>query len=165
MIKRWAFILFIAFLPVANFSQNLKPVKWSFASEYKDGKEVELQFIVDITTHWKVYGQYIEDGGPIPTTFYFTPSDQYQLVGNFDNENGYLFGKIQEPEGTQFYDNIFEMNLKTFSNEAIFRQKIKILKNENFTVKGYLHFMCCDENMCLPPEEIEFEFKVSAKGG
>lgn len=163
--KCWLFILCTSFLPVVNSGQTLKPVKWSFASENKDGKEVELQFIVDIENHWKVYGQYIEEGGPIPTTFYFTPSEQYELVGSFNNdENGYLFGKIQEPEGTQFYDQIFEMNLKTFSNEAIFRQKIKILKNENFTVKGYLHFMCCDENMCLPPEEIEFEFKVSTKG-
>ncbi|MBL4716084.1 MAG: hypothetical protein JKX95_05565 [Bacteroidia bacterium] len=144
----------------------MNPVKWKFATEKKTDQELELQFKVLIAKHWKVYGQDLDEGGPIPTTFYFKPSDKYELVGEFTpDETGYVFGVIEEPEGTQFFDQIFEMQLKTFSNEAIFRQKIKVQSEEDFKIEGYLHFMCCDENMCLPPEEIEFEFFVSKNGG
>ncbi|MBL4654557.1 MAG: hypothetical protein JKY33_01875 [Bacteroidia bacterium] len=144
----------------------MNPVKWKFATEKKTDKELELQFKVLIAEHWKVYGQDLDEGGPIPTTFYFKPSSKYELVGEFTpDEAGYVFGVIEEPEGTQFYDQIFEMKLKTFSDEAIFRQKIKVRTKDEFKIEGYLHFMCCDENMCLPPAEIEFEFLVSINGG
>ena len=46
--------------------------------------------------------------------------------------------------------------------DAIFKQKIKISNLKSFTVKGYLNFMVCDESKCLPPEDVDFEFKINA---
>jgi thiol:disulfide interchange protein DsbD len=50
------------------------------------------------------------------------------------------------------------MELKYFSDEAEFRQIIKLLTDEPLIVKGFLNYMSCDDKRCLPPEDVEFEF-------
>jgi len=155
--------LLFSFLFVINlvFAQDLRPVVWSFDSKNTSEKEVELVFKASIIEHWHLYGQDIELGGPIPTTFYFTSSDDYQLIGDFPKaENGYLSGFVTESEGKVVQDKVFEMKLKYFDQEALFTQKVKVISNNPVTIKGYLEFMTCNNEMCLPPEEIEFEFKV-----
>ena len=57
------------------------------------------------------------------------------------------------------------MELRFFSNKATFRQKIKILTDKPFTVKGSVYFMCCNDVTCLPPNEVPFEIKVEGATG
>ena len=49
------------------------------------------------------------------------------------------------------------MELNWYEKEVTFIQRIK-LTGENFTVKGYLRYMTCDDQSCLPPTSEEFEF-------
>ena len=42
----------------------------------------------------------------------------------------------------------------------VFKQKIKVLSKTDFTIKGVLEFMCCDDKQCLPPTEVEFAFNI-----
>ncbi len=64
--------------------------------------------------------------------------------------------EISEPEVK--FDPSFNLDLNMFSHEAIFKQKIKVLSEEEFTITGSLEYMCCDDERCLPPTEEEFSF-------
>ncbi len=141
-------LLFINLVQVQ--SQVLEPVKWKFSSKQLSNNEAELIFKADIENKWHLYSQYIDEGGPIPTAFIFDKSSDYELIG-----------KITEtPEPEEIYDSAFEMNLKLFSKNATFKQKIKLLSDNPFIIKGYLEFMCCDDERCLPPAFVDFEFKI-----
>ncbi|MFZ4523078.1 MAG: cytochrome c biogenesis protein CcdA [Bacteroidales bacterium] len=136
--------------PVFSFSQILEPVKWKFKVEQTKPDEATLLFIANVDKGWHMYSQDIPDGGPIPTTFTFTKSGSFSLGG-----------KVKEPKAIQENDPMFpNMLLKYFADQAIFKQKIKVLSNKNFTVKGVVNFMSCDDHQCVPPTDIDFEFAV-----
>ena len=140
-----------AFLLLGNLSahaQIFKPVKWSFSSE-KDGKDVVLLLKATMEAKWHLYAQNIPAGGPIPTTFKYNPGKEFTLIG-----------KTTEPEAEEVFDPNFEMQLRYFGGEVVFRQKIKRLTENAFTVKGTLEFMACNDERCIPPEEVEFEIPV-----
>ena len=52
------------------------------------------------------------------------------------------------------------MTLKYFADQAVFKQKIKILSAKDFTVKGTLNYMTCNDHECLAPTDVDFEFSV-----
>lgn len=146
------FLLSIAFVTITGTSliaQVFNPVKWTFESKDLGNNEFELVFTASIDPHWHMYSQDVEPGGPYPTGFYFTEGDHFQLMG-----------KTSEPEGVTADDPIFKMKVKSFEDEAIFRQKVKI--SSSTVVKGELEFMTCDDSKCLPPELVDFEFNLSA---
>jgi thiol:disulfide interchange protein len=142
-------IALLAFLPLLTFSQILDPVHWSFKVEQSSPGEATLLLIAKIDKNWHLYSQDIPPDGPIPTTFTFTKSGDYKLVG-----------KVMESKPIIENDPLFKMDLKFFADKAVFKQKIKILSTKPFTVKGVLEFMCCDDKQCIPPSEVEFSFDL-----
>ena len=142
-------LLLLVLLPVIAFSQILDPVKWSFSVERNSNEEATLLLTAKADKGWHVYSQNIPAGGPLPTTFSFNKSKHYQLVG-----------KVTEPKGITENDPNFDMVLTFFADKVTFRQKIKILSKEDFNITGVLNFMCCDDKQCLPPSDVDFEFKV-----
>jgi len=130
-------------------AQILQPVKWTFTSrESKDGVS-ELILKAKIEKGWHLYSQFLADGGPVPTTFSFDKSADYQLIG-----------ATAEGKPEKSYDKNFEMELAYFGGEAVFIQKVKALSEKPFKVKGMVNFMVCDDSKCLPPEDIEFAIEV-----
>ncbi len=53
------------------------------------------------------------------------------------------------------------MKLNYFEHNVTFKQIVK-LSGKTAIVKGYLNFMVCDASKCLPPSDVDFEFKLSA---
>src|SRR5690606_22813203 len=104
-----------------------------------------------IQDRWYVYSQFIEEGGPIPTSFSFEKSDAYSLIGSVS----------ETPKAVAGFDSVFSMQIAKHKNKVDFKQKIK-LKQAKVTVKGMLEFMTCDDRNCLPPEEVEFSIAVDA---
>lgn len=139
---------FLLFIPGLLFSQILNPVEWQFSKEDLGDDEFNLVFKATIEDGWYVYSQFIGDDGPIPTSFTFFESDQYELVGG-----------TQEDEPVEQFDPNFDMVLKYFKNEAVFTQQVKALSTDAL-VKGEFVFMVCDESQCLPPEYVEFSFSL-----
>ena len=120
-------------------AQILKPVKWSFSWGPINNGETELIFKAKIDQGFHVYSQFLESSdGPVATSFNFDKSKDFSSVG-----------KVAEGKPLEEYDPNFEMKLKFFANEAVFKQKIKILNDKAFSIKGYLNF-------------IDFEFKIPA---
>jgi len=140
------FILF----SLLTFSQIYDPVEWSFSYEKVDGNKYDLIFTATIEERSHLYSMHLPDGGPIPTSFTFEESDDYELVGEPREMN----------EGEVVFDQAFEMEIKYFSGEAEFRQTISS-NVDNFSVKGYVTYMACDDERCSPPQDQEFVLTVS----
>ena len=152
--KKIFLALFTLLISFSGFTQIYDPVDWSFAVE-QDGEETYLVSTATIEKGWHVYSQVLEsDEGPVATEFTFTESSNYKKVG-----------KNTESETHKEFDPNFNMNLTFFKDKAIFKQKITSETNESFSVKGNVYFMVCNESMCLPPTEEEFEFKINSKQG
>lgn len=147
------FILSLCLLLItaSGTGQILKPVSWTFQTADLSKDETILIFKASIDKGWHLYSQNIPDGGPIPTSFIFNTSADYNLIG-----------KVTEGESEEFYDPNFEMKLRYFSNNAVFKQKIKINNKKSFKVTGTLEFMTCDDQRCLPPEQVDFEVTIGA---
>ncbi len=137
-------------LHTASYSQILQPVKWSFKVEQTKPEEATLLLIAKADKGWHVYSQDIPPGGPVPTTFTFEKSSHYKLIGG-----------VKEPKPIEEKDPNFDnMVLKYFDGTAVFRQKIAVHSTRDFTIKGTLNFMCCDDKQCLAPEDVDFEFHI-----
>jgi thiol:disulfide interchange protein len=143
-------LLAIFLLPFFAFTQILDPVKWTFKVEQTSPEEATLLLIAKIDKSWHLYSQDIPPKGPIPTSFTFEKNKNYELLG-----------KVKEPKAIQERDPQFEnMLLKYFADKSVFRQKIKILSHKDFTIKGMVNFMCCDDHQCIPPTDVDFEFNI-----
>jgi len=143
-----AFVFVSVLFSINSFSQVLKPVKWSFSKEKLSETEYNLVFKASIENKWHLYSQDIEPGGPLPTYFEFDTLDGYEFIGNV----------IEFPDPKEEMDPNFNMVVRYFSKEATFKQKIKLTTENPIEIKGFLEFMCCDDERCLPPEDIDFSF-------
>lgn len=140
--------IFTAFIAVFAFAQAPQPVIWEFTSNKVDDNTYELIFTADVEEGWSIYSQYLEsDEGPIATAFEYD-TEGVELVG----EN------VEEGKKTEKYDEIFGMNVIKLHNKVVFTQKIKV-QDAGTPVEGYVTYMSCDKERCLPPEDIDFSFE------
>ena len=135
-------IIVFIFSVTYSIGQILEPVKWNFNKKELTDKQVELQFIADIDPGWHVYAFDIPEDGPIPTSIRFEESEKFELAG-------------------EKYDQAFEMDLRYFGDQAMFRQVVRLNTDEPFLIRGELEFMACDDTRCLPPDYVEFSFPVN----
>jgi thiol:disulfide interchange protein DsbD len=141
----------IAFILVSLLSsaQIYNPVTWDFSYEKKSANSYELIFKANIEQGSHIYSIDIPEGGPIPTSFRIDSASQYST-------NGKAF-EVTKPE--EVFDEAFNMNIRTFSNTAEFRQKITA-KAESFTVTGAVTYMACNNVTCSPPQDVEFKIRI-----
>jgi thiol:disulfide interchange protein len=139
-------------ISLTGFTQILKPVTWSYSYETINDKEGYLIFKALIDDGWHVYSQFINEGGPIPTSFTLKKTKDFDLLG-----------KISEtPKASSAYDNNFGMQISWHEGQVIFKQKIKLNTSET-KITGLLEYMVCNNKQCLPPEEVEFAITVKSK--
>ncbi len=143
------FILLLLSLSLNGFSQIKSPVKWTYSVKQVNENTAELIFTANIEKAWHLYSQYMEEGGPIVTSFVFNKDKTYKLDG-----------KTSEPTPEAEYDEMFKMTVKYFNKQAIFKQKIKILSDKDFSVKGSFEYMVCNDGSCIPFQDNAFEFKI-----
>lgn len=149
-----SFLAFLfAFAPaISAFSQIYEPVSWSFKARNIDDNLSELSFTAEIEEGWHVYALNLpSDEGPIATQFTFDKSPHFSTEG--------------EPQQGAYktdYDPNFGMDLNYFDNRAVFKQRIKRSTTSTFNAEGFLTFMVCNDEMCLPPEDVDFKIPVAA---
>lgn len=137
-------------------AQILSPAEWQVKMSkdfVSQGDDLELVFIIKLDTNWHLYGNVQNyDLGPIPTSFMFEPDSGYILLGSIR-----AIGIQSE------YDDVFEVQVNYFENQAEFRQKIKIL-SENPVIKGVCEYQVCSmvDGKCVFGME-DFEFKINIK--
>ncbi|MEM6698966.1 MAG: disulfide bond formation protein DsbD, partial [Bacteroidota bacterium] len=57
------------------------------------------------------------------------------------------------------YDEIFGMNLIKFGKTVTFTQRVKV-KSGASSINGYLTYMTCNDEQCLPPTDVDFEISL-----
>lgn len=134
-------------------AQILDPVKWTFSTEKTGDDTYDLVFKADIEKGWTVYSQYTSDEGPVPTYIEFESKEGIELVGK-STESG------KKKEG---FDKVFEVDVIKYLADKpfIIKQSVKV-KDASKPISGYLTFMCCDANKCLPPSDVDFAFTIPA---
>jgi len=142
------FYLFL-FLSVGLFSQT-SHVRWTTETKKISDCEYELIFKASIDKHWHIYSinQKAADG-PNATSFSFTPSEDYKLIG-----------KIFESPAIKEYDKVFEMTVAYHENKAFFIQKIKLLNDKKIKIKGKFEAQSCDSAQCAFPPADDFVFEL-----
>ncbi len=146
--KKLLFIALFSIISAAVNAQIVTPVKWSYAAKRISKTDAVVFIKATIDKGWHVYSQTVGEGGPVPTSFSFSPSKEYTLVG-----------KTSEPKPVSKYDKTFSMNVAYFESSVIFQQKVK-LKAAQTVVKGKLEYMACNDQKCLPPDEVNFSVAV-----
>ncbi|GGH18568.1 hypothetical protein GCM10011418_22300 [Sphingobacterium alkalisoli] len=146
--KRLIIIITALFAFNAAQSQVYDPVKWTFAAKKISKDEAVLFLKATIDNGWNIYSQHIGEGGPVATSFSFTPSGDYQLSG-----------KVLEPTPNKKFEKTFNMQVLYFNKEVVFQQKIKLKKGQTI-VKGAVEFMVCNDQQCLPPDEKIFAINI-----
>lgn len=130
-------LLFLIFIP--RVSAQAEQVSWETSVEKVSDTEYELVIRASIVENWHLYATNIPEGGPIPTSFTFEgEGTDFELEGD-----------ILESEAHMEYDNIFEMELSYFDGEAVFKQKIKLLRPDVTSIQGLVEYQACDDKSCI----------------
>ena len=123
------------------------------ASQNKVSDDVlEVVFRGTVDAGWHVYGTDFADGGPtraeltLETQKGVKPDGKLRAVGNVQKKMDEMFGmEVSYMEGT-----------------AEFVQRFVITEPE-YEVSGYLTYGACNDENCMPPTNVEFNFKGEGK--
>jgi len=149
-------LILIALMSFNIQAQIYNPVKWTTSVEKVSDSQFDLVAKATIENHWHLYSQFLGgDDGPIPTTFSFKDSlNTFQLIG-----------KTTEGEGHTEHDKVFNMVIKYFEKEAVFKQRINLLTDKELVLNEVVNFMVCDDSNCLPPTDVNLKFTVKGVAG
>ena len=125
------------------------PVKWSYAAKKISNTEAVVFLRATIQDGWHIYALDVKDGGPIKTSFTFTKSAEYSLIGS-----------PVQPAPTTKFEKSFNMNVTYFEKTVTFQQKVKLKSAKATAVKGQLEYMTCNDKKCLPPEDVDFSIPL-----
>ena len=140
--------LFCQLLP----AQNLEPIKWSQELKKLSDTDFEIVFSATIEAGWHLYSTDIPEGGPVSTTFNVDEISGLELVGGLTPR-----GKL-----VTVYEDVFGMDLSFFEGKGQFVQKLRATAAD-YKIVGYLNYMCCNDQNCLPPTNIEFTYTGKTK--
>ena len=133
---------------LSSFSQPEKPVLWD-VSLAMEGMNANLIFSAKIDEGWHLYATHLDsDEGPIPTEFVYDEASQVFLAGD-----------LNEEEPIEKYDPNFDMEVRYFEHQTTFVQPLKF-SGEAKAVKGYITYMVCNDERCLPPVDEPFEVTI-----
>ncbi len=149
---RITFSILLLFFGLQIQAQILQPVKWDFKSKNISGDEFELTMTAILDDGWATYSQHTSDDGPVPTYFEFDKGAHFDLIGKVEELS-------KKKEGM---DPLFGVNvIKFVGSPVIFKQKVKV-KDYSKPITGYLTYMTCDNARCLPPTDVDIEYKLAA---
>lgn len=151
--KKSLFSVLLLLLAVMTQAQIQEPVKFKTELKNASADEVEIVFSATIDNGWHVYSTELGDGGPISATFNTEKLSGASLVGKL------------KPVGKEVsaYDQMFEMKVRYFEHTAQFVQKLK-LTGGNYQIEGFLEYGACNDENCLPPTQVPFNFSGKAAG-
>lgn len=140
--------MLLAVIAIAASAQMQDPVHFSVSQKKVAPDEIEVTFSGKIDAGWHVYSTALPADGPISATITTEKNEGAAPKGSL----GHRGKEINQ------YDNMFGMNLRFFENSVTFYQRYK-LTGKTYHVKGYLEYGSCNDEMCMPPTQVEFDFK------
>ena len=146
--KRFLCLWLLTLVAWVGQAQILTPVKWKIKLDDSESVEKTLTFTATIDNGWHLYDMNLPEGGPVSTSFAFETVKGAKLIGE----------PIASKEATTVFDEQFNMNLRWFAKNVTFTQKIEVTDPKGLKLEGYVEFMACNDENCLPPEKEEFSF-------
>ena len=141
--------IMLALIALVAQAQILTPVKWKIKLDDKGGTpEKEIVFTATADKGWHLYDMNLPEGGPVSTSFTFETLNGAELIGQ----------PVPSVKPTTVYDEQFAMNLRWYPGTVSFIQKLKVTDPAKFKVEGEVEFMACNDETCLPPDQIPFSF-------
>lgn len=141
--------IMLALIALVAQAQILTPVKWKIKLDDKGGApEKEIVFTATADKGWHLYDMNLPEGGPVSTSFTLETLNGAELIGQ----------PVPSVKPTTVYDEQFAMNLRWYPGTVSFIQKLKVTDPAKFKVEGEVEFMACNDETCLPPDQIPFSF-------
>lgn len=154
-------MLFISMLAISsstifsqfnNFGGQVEtPATWSFSTEKIGDNLYNLVFTAEVKDGWYIYSTEIAEGGPMPTAIEFDQTDKYQVVGT----------PVEATKPKSKYDEVFEMNVGAHYNQAIIKQRVKLLQPGKIDITGLVSYQGCKDGTCTYDEP---SFSISLTG-
>jgi hypothetical protein len=146
-------ILFLAlFLAAvsASYAQDDQPVHLNFFIKRLPGGTYALHCHALIDPPYHIYAQDNTGDIALPTTLHIHPSSFFELQGKMA-ETGTLESQKDATTG---------ITIKYYSQEVDFVQLIKLKHNVKTRLKGYIDFMACTDEHCLPEAKQLFNLSI-----
>ncbi len=141
----FACVALVAALP--SWAQ-LEPVKWRTSVDELETGLYRIVFTATVDAGWHIYdlGPY-EMGGPMATSFEFTPDGAYTLDG----------GVYALAEAHREFDPIYEMEIGYYEGRAQFAQNVRCTDGDVIAVTA--DWMACNETNCVTGDN-DFSIEV-----
>ena len=150
--RNWFLALFLLFYSV--FSAQIKdPVKLKYSINSLPNNEFEAVLTATLEKDWHIYSKDLPPDSGIPTEMKVTSKEGIDLLGKVQ-EVGKKHDEFSEAFGAQ---------IVYYSDQVLFKQKFKLKNNAKpATVTAEITYQTCNDRICLAPNTLEFDQKVSA---
>jgi len=147
MIRTLTSLLLLTF--AASLFGQESPVEWSF-SLGTSGDTYAVLAEADVADGWYIYSQFLDEGGPIPTSISLDGTSALELVGEPTEAGKKISG----------FDEYFGMEVTKYATKASFSQGFKVAEGTE-QVSGTIRFMACTSKKCLPPKDVDIVLPIS----
>lgn len=150
--KKMKKLLRMTLLTVVLLSATLSalaqdPVHFSVSKKQVSPTEVDVVFSATIANGWHVYSTDIPSGGPTAANLVTEKAEGAQPMGKLQKGGKEI--NIEDP--------VFGMRVRFFEHNVRFTQRYKIT-GKTYHIKGYLEYGACNDEMCMPPGSVEFDY-------
>lgn len=128
------------------------PISWNFKLSDAGNGEIDIIAEATVDQGWYMYDTKIPEGGPNPTQIEFDEIIGALLTGEF---------KSIDKKAKVKYDDIFQMEIGSFTNSVTFAQRLKVTNKSIFSVIGNVRAQACNDQTCTPPLPVDFSFNNS----
>jgi hypothetical protein len=149
MKKLFLLVLSLGFLQM-GFAQIKDPVAWTFEAKKKTADTFEITITANVPKPWHMYSQNMPAGGPVPTKIVFNTNPLVKKAGTTKE-----MGKLEK-----INDKIFGMEVLFYSGKVVYTQLVKVKPGIKTNIAGYVNYMVCDDEQCLPPTKKQFDIKL-----
>jgi thiol:disulfide interchange protein len=131
-------------------SQFEDPVSWT-------GKLISISddvftFVFDavIDEGWSIYSHKMDPDllGPLPTEVVFNDYSGFEIFKEISETGSNIFAG---------FDELFEMETIKLRDDGRFEISVRVL-DKSKPITGFIEFMACDDEKCLPPTGLDFTF-------
>ena len=151
--KNW-FLLILLFLATGINAQIKNPVKFKFTVNELGNNQYEAVLNATLESGWHIYSRDIQEDTGIPTE-YVVSGKNIELIGKFQE-----VGKKHEE-----FSEAFGGTIIYYSNSAGFKQKFKLKDpTKAGDVVAEITYQTCDDRVCLAPNTLEFNKKITPTG-
>lgn len=144
---KYTFLTIALFPLFLSLQAQVDPVSWAFEVNKEGSEAFSFLLKAKLQPGWYIYSQHLDpDAGPVATSVHFQPSEDVVIEGHV----------LESGDKKTGYDELFGTNITKFSGEVVFSQSVRLL-NSKGSLSGYIEYMTCNDEQCLPPRQVSFD--------